>query len=61
MRLSAVIAGLAAMASTLVQASTFTPTRAPAWPLAVKSPYVNAWLQGDNGGLLPGSWPRHWT
>ncbi|KAB5554833.1 hypothetical protein GE09DRAFT_141790 [Coniochaeta sp. 2T2.1] len=61
MRLLSLTTTLVAMATTMVQASTFKPTRAPAWPLAVKSPYVNAWLQGDSGGILPGSWPRHWT
>ncbi|KAB5539391.1 hypothetical protein GE09DRAFT_1226209 [Coniochaeta sp. 2T2.1] len=61
MRLLSLATTLVVMATTMVQASTFKPTRAPAWPLAVKSPYVNAWLQGDSGGILPGSWPRHWT
>ncbi|KAL2022016.1 hypothetical protein VTK56DRAFT_6256 [Thermocarpiscus australiensis] len=43
-------------------ASTFTPTRPPAVPLAVRSPYLNAWLQGGGSGcILPGSWPRFWT
>ncbi|TPX12214.1 uncharacterized protein E0L32_007100 [Thyridium curvatum] len=53
---------LMATASSLVQAaSTFTPARPPAIPLAVKSPYLNVWLNGDSGGNLPGSWPRFWT
>ncbi|KAK4133796.1 DUF1793-domain-containing protein [Trichocladium antarcticum] len=42
-------------------ASTFTPTRPPAVPLAVRSPYLNAWLEGGSGCVLPGAWPRHWT
>ena len=43
-------------------ASVFTPTRPPAVPLAVRSPYLNAWLQGGSSGcVLPGAWPRHWT
>ncbi|KAL2129393.1 hypothetical protein VTI74DRAFT_7851 [Chaetomium olivicolor] len=45
----------------IVSASTFIPARPPAVPLAVRSPYLNAWLQGGAGGILPGSWPRHWT
>ncbi|KAH8902414.1 DUF1793-domain-containing protein [Coniochaeta sp. PMI_546] len=61
MRFLSLAATVVAMAASLVHGSTFKPTRPPAWPLAVKSPYVNAWLQGDSGGLLPGSWPRHWT
>ncbi len=53
---------LAALAGTLAQAaSTFKPARPPAVPLAVKSPYLNTWLQGDSGGILPGSWPQFWT
>jgi hypothetical protein len=49
----------------LIQESTFTPTKPPAIPLAVKSPYLSAWLRagsdGGNGGILPGAWPIHWT
>jgi len=37
---------------------TFTPVRPPAVPLAVRSPYLSAWLQGDS---LPGTWPTFWT
>lgn len=44
--------------------STFTPARPPALPLAVKSPYLNTWLNagtdGGNGGYLAGQWPVHW-
>ncbi|GAA5925950.1 hypothetical protein JCM3775_005159 [Rhodotorula graminis] len=44
--------------------STFIPLLPPAIPLAVKSPYLNAWLSagGDDGskGYLAGSWARHW-
>ena len=44
-------------------ASTFSPARPPAIPLAVKSPYVNCWQQAGsdaedggpgNGGYLAG-------
>ncbi|GAA5908926.1 hypothetical protein JCM6882_004946, partial [Rhodosporidiobolus microsporus] len=42
----------------------FKPLLPPAIPLAVKSPYLNAWLptSGENGskGYLAGSWARHW-
>ncbi len=31
--------------------------RPPAVPLAVRSPYLNAWLPGDT---LPGTWPMRW-
>lgn len=46
-------------------ASTFSPARPPAAPLAVRAPYLNVWLNGrtDGGesGYLPGQWPRYWT
>lgn len=62
MRLPTLVVTLAALGSGLVQAaSTFKPTRPPAHPLLVRSPYLNSWLQGESGGLLPGSWPRFWT
>ncbi|TQV95275.1 glutaminase GtaA [Cordyceps javanica] len=45
--------------------STFSPARPPAAPLAVRSPYLNVWLNGrtDGGesGILPSQWPRFWT
>lgn len=56
------VAALAVMSSKQGgSASTFSPTKPPAVPLAVRSPYLNAWLQGESGCILPGSWPRHWT
>ncbi|QDS74726.1 hypothetical protein FKW77_000837 [Venturia effusa] len=46
-------------------ASTFSPARPPALPLAVKSPYLSTWIEagsdGGNGGYLAGSWARHWA
>lgn len=45
--------------------STFTPARPPSIPLAVKSPYLSAWLaagsEGGNGGYLPGQWATFYT
>ncbi|KAK3994663.1 hypothetical protein QBC44DRAFT_43312 [Cladorrhinum sp. PSN332] len=62
MRFSKILTALAVMGSKFAaNASTFTPTKPPAVPLAVRSPYLNAWLQGESGCLLPGNWPRHWT
>ncbi|KAH6613804.1 hypothetical protein B0J18DRAFT_65103 [Chaetomium sp. MPI-SDFR-AT-0129] len=62
MRFLATLAALAAMAVNLTTAaSTFTPTRPPAVPLAVRSPYLNSWLQGGSDPVLPGTWPRHWS
>ncbi|KAK3305377.1 uncharacterized protein B0T15DRAFT_195150 [Chaetomium strumarium] len=60
--LTAVAALVTMAANTVAAASTFKPARPPAVPLAVRSPYLNAWLQGgSSGAILPGSWPRHWT
>ncbi|EAQ84675.1 hypothetical protein CHGG_08689 [Chaetomium globosum CBS 148.51] len=56
------LAALAAMVVNLATAaSSFSPAKPPAVPLAVRSPYLNAWLQGGSGAILPGAWPRHWT
>ncbi|PLW10460.1 hypothetical protein PCANC_23157 [Puccinia coronata f. sp. avenae] len=44
--------------------STFYPLLPPAIPLAVKSPYISAWLatgkEGGNGGYLAGRWAQFW-
>ncbi|QRV97100.1 DNA polymerase 1 [Ceratobasidium sp. AG-Ba] len=41
---------------------TSTPFNPPAIPLAVRSPYLSAWLQGGSGGgSLAGQWPTFWT
>lgn len=62
MWLLGVVATLAATSFTFVSGdSTFSPTRPPAVPLAVRSPYLNAWLEGGSGCILPGAWPRFWT
>ena len=57
---------LGALLTSLAAAqSKFVPTRPPALPLAVKSPYLSTWLpagsDGGNGGYLPGAWPTFWT
>ncbi|WP_245687356.1 glutaminase family protein [Streptacidiphilus griseoplanus] len=36
----------------------FDPIRPPAVPLAVRSPYLSAWLPADNSA---GTWPTFWT
>ncbi|KAH7121856.1 hypothetical protein B0J13DRAFT_159154 [Dactylonectria estremocensis] len=45
--------------------STFSPARPPAAPLAVRSPYLNVWLNGNTdgspSGYLPGTWPKSWS
>jgi len=49
---------------TNVDLTTFKPVRPPAIPLAVRSPYLSAWVRagedGGNGGLLAGKWATHW-
>ncbi|TAQ86070.1 hypothetical protein B7494_g5616 [Chlorociboria aeruginascens] len=57
------LAGFLATVAIVVSGSTFTPARPPAFPLAVKSPYMNTWLEAgsSNNGLLAGAWPRFWA
>ncbi|KAF3014023.1 hypothetical protein E8E14_010344 [Neopestalotiopsis sp. 37M] len=59
---AAALIGLAAQA--VNAASTFSPARPPAAPIAVKSPYLNSWLNagsdGGNGGYLAGEWITFW-
>ncbi|KAH6880095.1 glutaminase GtaA [Thelonectria olida] len=61
----AALAGLAAFAEHVRGPSKFIPARPPAAPLAVRSPYLNTWLNGrtDDGpsGYLAGQWPQFWT
>lgn len=45
-------------AGSAAAASTFSPLRPPATPLAVRSPYLTTWLAGDN---LAGTWPTFWN
>lgn len=55
---------LALLGSQTEADSTFSPARPPAVPLAVRSPYLNVWLNGQENGphaILPGQWPRYWT
>ncbi|MEV4137814.1 DUF5127 domain-containing protein [Dactylosporangium sp. NPDC049742] len=62
----AALAGLAgaagvtldADAASALAASTFSPIRPPATPLAVRSPYLSTWLRADT---LPGNWPTFWA
>ncbi|KAL4873612.1 hypothetical protein BDV12DRAFT_81320 [Aspergillus spectabilis] len=54
----------ASLAALTNAASTFSPARPPALPLAVKSPYLSTWLpagrDGGNGGYLAEEWPTFW-
>ena len=38
----------------------YTPGRAPAVPLAVRSPYTSAWASTANNGSLNSQWPIFW-
>ncbi|KAI0881842.1 glutaminase A [Annulohypoxylon maeteangense] len=62
---SVLVAGVAFGSSLVHAASSFSPARPPAIPLAVKGPYLNSWLHvgsdGGNGGYLAGEWPVFWS
>lgn len=62
---TSLFAAVLGTAVNFVSGSTFSPVRPPAIPLAVKSPYMNTWLEsgsvGASGGILPGYWPRFWA
>src|SRR5271156_2433265 len=47
--------------SALVSGPKFQPLRPPAVPLAVRSPYLSAWLSTHNKQSLNGQWPIFWT
>lgn len=40
---------------------TATPFSPPSYPLAVRSPYLSAWLPQGAGTALNGAWPQFWT
>ncbi|KAI1443276.1 glutaminase A [Annulohypoxylon stygium] len=62
---SVLVAGFAFGSSIVHAASSFSPARPPAIPLAVKGPYLNSWLNvgsdGGDGGYLAGRWPVFWS
>ena len=56
------LALLAAVVPTVSAASwTATPFTPPSIPLAVRSPYLSAWLPQGSGTALNGAWPTFWT
>jgi len=62
MRFATMAATLVALGSNLANATTYKPSKLPAVPLAVRSPYLNAWLQCDNGECdLTNTYPKFWT
>jgi hypothetical protein len=50
--------GPAQITAGLAAASSFSPLRPPAVPLAVRSMYLSTWLAGSS---LPGTWPTFWN
>ena len=66
MKQAVLLSALTGFFSLAGAATTFSPARPPAVPLAVRAPYLNSWLyvaeNGGNGGLLAGpeSWARFW-
>lgn len=40
---------------------TSTPFSPAAIPLAVRTPYLSAWLPQGEGTALNGAWPQFWT
>ncbi|OMP82317.1 hypothetical protein BK809_0006627 [Diplodia seriata] len=41
-------------------AQTFSPITPPSYPLAVKNPYLSAWLPGNQASDLPSAQPEFW-
>ena len=54
------VAILAEVAQTAVTWSA-TPFNPPSVPLAIRSPYLSAWLPQGNGVALNDEWPQFWT
>ncbi|KAA1466346.1 DUF1793-domain-containing protein [Dentipellis sp. KUC8613] len=62
MRLFSSLAGVSALVGTCTAASwTASPFTPPSVPLAVRSPYLSAWLAQGTGTALNDAWPSFWT
>ncbi|GKZ93739.1 hypothetical protein CBS147343_2528 [Aspergillus niger] len=44
----------------IVVSASFAPILPPAYPLAVRSPYLSSWLPGNQASSLPSSSPQFW-
>ncbi|KAI6789170.1 hypothetical protein KC331_g389 [Hortaea werneckii] len=53
--------GISALALTSRAAPIFSPILPPSYPLAVKNPYLSAWLPGDQVADLAAATPQFWT
>lgn len=64
-KLSHIVVLVTALATSLAANAAVTwtaePLNPPAVPLAVRSPYLSAWLQQGDGQPLNGVWPSFWT
>lgn len=61
MRLLVLGAALLLPAASSALSWTATPFSPPSYPLAVRSPYLSAWLPQGAGTALNEAWPQFWT
>ncbi|KAJ7924394.1 hypothetical protein B0H13DRAFT_1192380 [Mycena leptocephala] len=61
MRSQIFCAALYALQALAAPSWTATPFNPPSIPLAVRSPYLNAWLQQGQGVALNDAWPTFWA
>ena len=60
-RILVLVAPLAPSIANAAVTWTAEPLNPPAVPLAVRTPYLSAWLQQGSGQPLNGAWPSFWT
>ncbi|KAG9022692.1 hypothetical protein FS842_005957, partial [Serendipita sp. 407] len=61
---SSLVALYSSVSSTTTRAAvtwTVDPFSPPSYPLAVRTPYLSAWLHQGDGKALNEDWPRFWT
>lgn len=61
MHLLVLVAALLFPAASFAFNWTATPFNPPSYPLAVRSPYLSAWLPQGVGMALNGGWPQFWN
>ncbi|KAI6835857.1 DUF1793-domain-containing protein [Hortaea werneckii] len=57
----ATLLAISALALTPRAGPTFSPILPPSYPLAVKNPYLSAWLPGNQAADLAAATPQFWT